>query len=298
MVRSPRADAPPAALLPTLTAAALWSRAAALRRAWDAGAFRHVVIDGLLDPDTVGALAAEEFGDLGSARWLLNRHLSQRMRSRTGLTSLGPTARALVDVLSAPDFTRWVEVVTGLDGLVADRELVDGGLAAMGRGDFLDLHHDLLAHPYRRRWRRRVNLLVYLEPGWEPGWGGELELWDADGARPLATIEPRAGRAVLFEVGVHALHGVPRPLTCPPGVSRKSLALYYFDDHAPGAGVRGALRYRRPGAGPLARALLAGNNVALALYHQARRTLGLRDETVSRWLRAAGHLLRARGPRR
>lgn len=42
---------------------------------------------------------------------------------------------------------------------------------------------------------RRVSLILYLNPGWQPGYGGELRVFDATGHRD---IEPVAGRLVCF----------------------------------------------------------------------------------------------------
>ncbi len=42
---------------------------------------------------------------------------------------------------------------------------------------------------------RRVSLILYLNPGWQPAYGGELRVFDATGHRD---IEPVAGRLVCF----------------------------------------------------------------------------------------------------
>ena len=95
---------------------------------------------------------------------------------------------------------------------------------------------------------RRFNLIVYLSPHWQPGWGGALEMRGAApapapgmqgvGAAALGTTElpgevsarvvPAFNRAVLFSTTAPSYHGFPEPLTCPAGVSRNSLALYYL----------------------------------------------------------------------
>lgn len=42
---------------------------------------------------------------------------------------------------------------------------------------------------------RRITAILYLNPGWEPSWGGELRAYEPDGVRDIA---PRAGMFVLF----------------------------------------------------------------------------------------------------
>lgn len=255
----------------------------ALGAAWAAARpFPHAVLDDFLDPAACRALGAE-FRDVGGPGWIENRHYSQRLRSRNGLAGFGAPARALLEELDSPRFRGFVGRLTGEAGLFLDREMLDGGVSAMGRGDFFDLHTDMRAHAVHRRWMRRVNLIVYLSDDWRDEWNGALELWSADGARCIERVAPRFNRAVFFEVGDGALHGVPEPLACPPGAQRRNLVLYYFRD----AGREVPLthfRYRaRPGE-PARRPLVWANNAALRLYQSARR-LGLTDEQVSRLLR-------------
>ena len=131
-----------------------------------------------------------------------------------------------------------------------------------------------------------MNLIVYLSEGWRDAWGGDLELWTADGARCAARIAPRHNRAVLFEAGPGALHGVPEPIACPLGTLRKNLVLYYFREAGREVPIT-HFRYRaRPGE-PLRAPLVWVNNAALRVYQSARRRLGVTDEGVSRALRWA-----------
>src|SRR5260370_24691553 len=44
----------------------------------------------------------------------------------------------------------------------------------------------------------------------------------------FAKIAPVFNRAVLFETNENSFHGHPRPLRCPEGQSRRSLAVYYY----------------------------------------------------------------------
>jgi hypothetical protein len=145
----------------------------ALRAGWAAARpFPHGVLDDFLAPEVCRALVAEEFRDVGGAGWIENRHYSQRLRSRNGRGSFGAPARALLDELDSPRFRGFVERLTGESGLFLDLEMLDGGVSAMGRGDFFDLHTDMRAHAHQRRWMRRVNLIVYLTEGWRDEWGG------------------------------------------------------------------------------------------------------------------------------
>lgn len=95
------------------------------------------------------------------------------------------------------------------------------------RGGFLDVHVDFNRHP-ETKLHRRLNLLLYVNKDWKPEYEGYLELWDMKAKRRVENIAPSFNRAVLFETSEVSFHGHPRPLNCPPEITRKSLAVYYF----------------------------------------------------------------------
>jgi len=75
---------------------------------------------------------------------------------------------------------------------------------------------------------RRINLLLYLNKDWKDEYNGQLELWDRATMTKGKAVAPLFNRAVIFSTVKEALHGHPTPLAAPPGVARRSLALYYY----------------------------------------------------------------------
>lgn len=254
-----------------------------------ASPFPHAVLDDLLDPDQVAVLAAEHAA-VPDSTWTNYLHVNERKRASTVPAAWGPALRALEQELQGDRFVGLLERLTGIEGLRSDPSLDGGGLHRSGRGGFLNVHTDFTAHHSDPTLHRRVNLLVYLHDEWDPAWGGALELWDADMGRCVTAIDPRPGRIVVFSTDDRSLHGHPDPMTCPEGVDRRSLALYYFTVD-PAVKVR-ATRYRaRPDDG-WRRFAIRLDTVVLSLYDRAKRRLGLSDRLVSR---AAGALGRRRG---
>src|SRR5690606_8233616 len=68
---------------------------------------------------------------------------------------------------------------------------------------------------------------------WKDEYGGHLELWDRDMKNCCHRILPLFGRVVVFNTTDYAYHGHPDPLACPEGMSRKSIALYYYSSSRP-----------------------------------------------------------------
>ncbi len=82
-----------------------------------------------------------------------------------------------------------------------------------------------LPPPPEFRLFRRVNVLLYLNPAWRPGDGGELVLFDFDDGHPIVIVPPRFGTCVIFATDHRSVHGV-EPLTA--SARRCSIALFYY----------------------------------------------------------------------
>jgi len=144
--------------------------------------------------------------------------------------------RELVLALNSSPILAFLEALTGIPALLPDPDFLGGGLHETLRGGHLSVHADFNIHPTMRA-ERRLNLLLYLNEDWSPGYGGDLELWDREMTRAEVKIAPLMGRAVIFSTGAESFHGHPDPLACPPDRSRRSIATYYYtalaDDAAP-----------------------------------------------------------------
>lgn len=244
--------------------------------------FPHIVLDDFLEPGRL-AQAAREFGDVDSADWIGYVHFNEKKFSNPNIDSWGPTLRSVAQTLNSPEFVQMLSELTGIDGLIADEGMEGGGLHQSLRGGFLNVHADYTVHPLHPTWRRRVNLLLYFNDEWPSAYGGALELWSTDMSRRVVTIEPLGNRAVIFDTESDSFHGHPDPMQCPPGESRKSLALYYFTVESDPM-VRSTEYRARPGEG-LRGILIYLDKQALRLYDRAKRRLGISDARMDRFLR-------------
>jgi hypothetical protein len=255
--------------------------------------FPHIVLEDVL-PSAALSEAYAEFPRIPDDAWTNYLHLNERKYANTRLDTWGPTLRAVADELASDRFVAFLSALTGIEGLRPDADLMDGGgLHRSMPGGFLNIHADFTAHHQRPRWRRRVNLLLYLNPEWSSEWGGDLQLWSRDMQHCVTTVEPRGNRILLFTTDEKSYHGHPEPLRAPEGLARQSLALYYFteeDVHHPRA-----TNYRaRPGDGWRS-ALIYLDKGVLRVYDVLKRRLHISDGWASRTL---GALSRPRRPKR
>lgn len=177
--------------------------------------FPHAIIDDYLRPEVVRKI---------NSQWPLTwKQKSGKTSIKWHTSKLPPAAQQVVDSVDIA----WLEELTGISGLVADPDLFGAGLHCIPPGGFLKMHVDFNGHP--KGWHRRVNMLIYLNEGWQDEWGGHLQL----GMDTFKTIAPLGGRCVVFETTEESWHGHPFPLACPEDRQRRSLALYFYTEAPP-----------------------------------------------------------------
>jgi len=187
--------------------------------------FRYLVMDDFLFPEDAAAiLAAYPVPEVEG--WNHPTYMDQRKKF-TRTSGFAPPVADFFALTASPDFCALMTRITGIADLEPDPELIGGGLHQILRGGFLNVHVDYNFHP-KTKLHRRLNLLLYMNPGWQDDWEGCLELWDLGTKRQLERIAPLFNRAVMFETNEVSYHGHPRPLNTPPDVTRKSLAVYYY----------------------------------------------------------------------
>ncbi|HEX6704298.1 MAG TPA: 2OG-Fe(II) oxygenase [Albitalea sp.] len=202
-----------------------------------AAPFPHLVLDGLFDP-TLLDLVAQEFDLLDPVHWRrsLDGHHEQTLRSQPA-APLGHAAELYFGVLNSGWFVRFLQSATGVDNLIPDAQLDNGGFHEAQRGGRFRIHTDFNKHA-RTGLANEMVLITYLNRDWDPAWGGALELWSAKPRECVRRIEPVFGRTVLMQHGAQSFHGHPTPLELPPGRTRRSVAAYFYSHRPEQAGVR------------------------------------------------------------
>jgi Rps23 Pro-64 3,4-dihydroxylase Tpa1-like proline 4-hydroxylase len=261
------------------------SKLRALAREYrDGNPVPHVLLPDFLDPEVAGAVA-EEFPDHETQAWTQYKHHNENKLGMAKRELFPPGLREVTDELNSPGFVSWLSALTGIPDLVADPSLEGGGLHQSSRGGFLNVHTDFSHHHYHKHWRRRVNLILYLNPEWNEAWGGAIELWDAKMLNCIAKYPPRLNHALIFDTNEKSLHGFPEPLDCPAGVSRKSVALYYYTIEQDSKATPRSTNYRaRPKDGLRQAAMIWMDKQAVNLYSRAKARFGFSDEMASKIL--------------
>lgn len=193
----------------------------------DANPFPHIVLDGLFDDQTLDAVLCE-FPSPSETQWTrFDNPLEKKLGFFYEHSSISKTIRDFLNAMNSFEMLLWLEALTGIDGLIPDPYFGGGGLHQIEPGGFLKVHADFNVHP-KLKLDRRLNMLIYLNKEWKEEYGGHLELWDREGKNCRKRVLPLFNRTVVFSTTDTSFHGHPHPLTSPPGVTRKSVSLYYY----------------------------------------------------------------------
>jgi len=200
----------------------------------------HVVIADFFAP-VIASRLVEEFPRFDAPSWAEYNNPIEVKKTCNHWDRFPPTTYRIFDYLNSPAFVSQVAALVGCE-LFPDPGLHGGGWHSHARGGKLNVHLDYSIHP-KLGLERRVNLIVYLSPGWNEAWGGALGLWahdrSANAPGPLVKqVQCRFNRAIIFDTSQNSWHGLPEPLRCPAGVTRNSLAVYYVCRPRHGASQR------------------------------------------------------------
>ena len=188
--------------------------------------YPHIVVDGLFD-DWVLETILSEFPDPRARNWTAHDFPQEIKLQSKSERDIPPFTKHFLYALNSASFLEFLERLTGIDNLIGDPRFEGGGLHQIVSGGKLGIHADFNKHTGFGL-DRRLNMLIYLNKNWKEEYGGHFELWDRTMSRMVTNVAPLFNRVVIFTTSEYSYHGHPDPLACPPDVTRKSLALYYY----------------------------------------------------------------------
>ena len=210
--------------------------------------FPHIYFDDFLPVEAAEA-ALRDFPEPKQLAWSEFNRPKERKLAFDEVERLPRSVREVLYFLNSRPMVRFLEVLTGIDGVIPDPYYVGGGLHQIKPGGNLEVHVDFNRHN-KFKLDRRINLLIYLNKDWKEEYGGHFELWNRDMSAAGQKILPIFNRCAIFSTTEFSYHGHPLPLACPPDRTRKSMATYYYSNGRPEEEVSGehtTLFQTRPG---------------------------------------------------
>lgn len=191
----------------------------------EAKPFDHIALDDVFDERLLNIIN-DEF-DKVDGEWKEFDTKYEKKLQFNNDEELGEYTRALIHQLNSAPFLKFLEELTGINGLIPDPYLIGGGLHSIPKGGKLGIHVDFNQYEKLNAYRR-VNVLIYLNKDWKEEYGGHLELWNDLKGQEKIKILPIFNRMAIFSTTESSYHGHPKPLNCPENKCRRSLALYYY----------------------------------------------------------------------
>ena len=160
--------------------------------------FPFVVLDDFLTPEAATRVV-ETFPSGESDGWINYLRINERTFGMRDRRTMPVASAEVLDELNSDEFVALLGAITGIPALLPDPFLEGAGLHLSDRGGFLNVHADFNVHPHQPRWRRRLNLLIYLNPRWE----------EILGRRPRAVGRRRAALRPTDRAGLQSRGALP-----------------------------------------------------------------------------------------
>jgi hypothetical protein len=186
--------------------------------------FKHLVMDNIF-PTSLIENVTQEIPSMNGDNWVHQEDENLVKYNLRSVVQLRENGAKLVALLHSGTFLYFLSEVTEIWELLPDPYLQGAGFHLLPNNGKFNVHVDRNT-AYETGLVRRLAMIIYLNKEWKHEYGGQLELWNADGSRCETVIEPTFNRTVIFEINHHNYHGVP-PVTCPKERTRNSFAVYY-----------------------------------------------------------------------
>lgn len=246
--------------------------------------FPYLVFDDFVNEKIINDIY-QDFLDFESNTWINYLHINQNKKGNIKYEQFPESIKTLINYLYSNEFINMLENISGIQKLLPDFDLTGGGLHLVPKGGFLNIHADFISHFYKRKWRRRLNLIIYLNKDYIKEWGGCLELWDESVKNCIIEIEPKFNRCVLFKTDYNTFHGHPKPYNCTDNENRKSIALYYYTEEEENIPTTSTNYKHRPEDKLFNKMLIYFDKILLRIYSNLKSIFKFDDNFISNLLR-------------
>lgn len=189
--------------------------------------FSHIVIDNFLPAKLIESILTNFPHEKSDNEINYEKGYKGLHKRQVDPNECNQYLRGIFQFFNSAPMLQFFEKLTGIDGLIADPYFTGGGFHEIKTGGLLGVHSDFRINKSLHV-ERRINAIIYLNKDWQDSYGGNLELWDAGMTKCLKEIAPIFNRCVVFNTDHDSNHGHPEPLNTPEGLTRKSIALYYY----------------------------------------------------------------------
>ena len=194
----------------------------------NSGKINYLIIDNLL-PNEIATKISEYFPEEKELNHLFgpqeNKYVGVHFSDKYKLVE------ECINAFQEENLIQIIGEITNIKTLIGDPQLYAGGISSMSKGCFLNPHIDN-SHDRNLENYRRLNLLFYVNRGWDPTEsGGELVLYPNGIKHNPEEITSNFNRLVIMRTDNKSLHGVK--IIKSESKRRKCVSNYYFSVDSP-----------------------------------------------------------------
>ena len=152
----------------------------------------------------------------------------ERLKTSYSPEILRPHSRQLFYAFNSRPFIQIIENISGIRGLIPDPYFLGGGFQDIAEGGNPSSTADFNRHPSMNLSDGRMSSSTSTRIGPTSTVASFLQLWDNDMKHCIHSYVPLFNRCVIFNTTSKSNHGNPTPVHHPNGLSRRSIALYYY----------------------------------------------------------------------
>jgi hypothetical protein len=191
--------------------------------------FKHLILDNFFDI-SIANNCLSSFPEITDQCWEHSNDAEIEIKYRTKWESEFDIPDGIIDavrILNSSYLLRAYASRFDIHKLIPDPYFTGGGLNITKTGGLLDVHVDGNYHDATGL-HRRLNAIIYLNPNWKSGWGGEFGIYDSTGNICIKKVTPLFNRLIIFDTHDKSFHGLPDPLNFPDKELRRSIILYFY----------------------------------------------------------------------
>ena len=188
--------------------------------------FPHLCIDNLFENDFLENVK-KDISCLKEVEWWQYNNIFEKKKAYNNFQNMGTYLQSYFNFVNGPYFVKYLEEITSINKIISDPSLYGGGIHKIERNGKLDIHEDFNYHKLTG-WKRKLNLITFLNKNWKEEYGGHTEFWDKNMKKCCVKTLPIFNRSIIFSTDLNSFHGHPEPLNCPEHMERISLATYYY----------------------------------------------------------------------
>lgn len=210
--------------------------------------------------------------------------LNTKKYALNDMNKMGRQTKKLINYLNSKEFILNLERLTGIKNLISDPGLEGGGIHVTKKNGYLKIHSDFESHIINKTWKRKINLLIYFNKGFDDDYNGNIELYSKDLKNKVEYL-PEFNSVVIFNTNKNSYHGHPNLFNPKNNEIRKSIALYYYVNQQEALPLKETNFQPLPNDSLVSRLVMKFDQFLLRIFSYLKRHKIINDKIITNFIK-------------